>query len=152
MELTRKPRRRRPDGGFTLLEVLIALLVGIIGLLGTVAVQQTVLTATQNANDAAVAMRLAIQEMEQYNVRRLNGPTEDDFAAVALGTWTDPVYLDANGQPGPMTDGNFRWNRQVRVVNLGVGLPYNVSVQVTYGVNTGTPRTARLDMEKRKSW
>jgi len=32
-------KRRRLDQGFTLLEVLMALLIGMIGLLGTVAVQ-----------------------------------------------------------------------------------------------------------------
>jgi len=46
----------------------MALLIGMIGLLGTVAVQQTVLRATASANDAQIANRLATQRMEQFSV------------------------------------------------------------------------------------
>ena len=45
----RPPHRRRApaSGGFTLLEVMVALVIATIGLLGTVAVQQTMFNATE---------------------------------------------------------------------------------------------------------
>jgi hypothetical protein len=39
-----------------------------------------------------------------------------------------------------------------RVVNVGNGQPYVISVAVTYLSDTGNPKTVRLDMERRKSW
>ena len=52
---------RDRQSGFTMLEVLVAMLIAMIGLIGTFAVQQAVLRATGNTNDAGVAMRLASQ-------------------------------------------------------------------------------------------
>jgi hypothetical protein len=46
----------------------------------------------------------------------------------------------------------YRWIRRWRVINLGVAQPYVISVTVTYNSDTGTPKTVRLDMERRKSW
>ena len=81
-------KRRRNSHGFTLLEVMVALVIGMIGLVGTVAVQQALLRATQNSNDAMIAMRLASQRMEQFNVATTHGgpPIIDELAARALET------------------------------------------------------------------
>jgi hypothetical protein len=38
------------------------------------------------------------------------------------------------------------------VVNLGTAQPYVISVIVTYATDTGSPKTVRLDLERRKSW
>lgn len=142
-----KRRRRRGDaGGFTLLEVLIALLLGMIGLLGTVAVQQTVINATQNANDAAIALRLATQTVEEFNVRT----TVAHFTPVATGAWSAMEFLDANGRRFGAATPAARWTRQWRVVDLGVGLPYNISVQVGYNMDSSAPKLVRLDIERRK--
>jgi hypothetical protein len=46
----------------------------------------------------------------------------------------------------------YRWSRMWRVVNVGNGQPYVISVAVTYLSDTGNPKTVRLDMERRKSW
>jgi Tfp pilus assembly protein PilV len=64
--VTRRPRRRR-NAGYTLVEVMMAVLIGMIGLIGTVALQQTMLNATQNANDSAIALRIATQKMEEFD-------------------------------------------------------------------------------------
>ena len=48
--------------------------------------------------------------------------------------------------------GRYRWRRQWKVVNTGVGLPYVISVIVTYDNDVGVPKTTRLDVERRKSW
>ena len=73
---------RSAAGGFTLLEVLMALLVGMVGLIGTVAVQQAVMNATSNANDAQIAMRLAATTLEQFNTRRTQAHPHVDMLGV----------------------------------------------------------------------
>jgi prepilin-type N-terminal cleavage/methylation domain-containing protein len=156
-------KRRNADQGFTLLEVLMALLIGMIGLLGTVAVQQTVLRATASANDAQIATRLATQRMEQFSVSfTYPGPpvVVDELApraAVtgALNKWSTPEYLDASGGCATGTAAatpTCRWMREWKVTNLGAGNPYDISVRVTYNLDGATPKVLRLDMERRKTF
>ena len=145
-------RRRRSQGGFTLLEVMIALLVGMVGLIGTVAVQQSMMNATTNANDAQIAMRLATMTLEQFNTKRTQAhPFLDMLSPLASGLWTAPLYLDAQGKTGAQSP-RCRWSVQTRVTDTGVAQPYNLSVLVTYARDTGQPRTVQLDVERRKTW
>ena len=151
-------RSRPSDRGFTLLEVMVALMLGMIGLVGTVAVQQAILRATQNSSDAMIAMRLAAQRMEQFNVAVtvLGPPKIDELAPRALetvGGWSTAEYLDANGGCATGTTtftATCRYKREWRVVNTGVNLPYNISVQVTYNVDGASPKVVRIDAERRK--
>jgi hypothetical protein len=144
-------------------EVLVALLLGAIGLLGTLAVQQAVIGASKAANDSAVALRLASQRLEEFSTVLTTGnpanasplPNVDQMAAMATaapGTWSPAAYLNAEGASNATATAEFRWTRRWRVVNLGASLPYVISVVVTYATDTGTPKTIRLDMERRKSW
>jgi prepilin-type N-terminal cleavage/methylation domain-containing protein len=145
-------RRRHRQGGFTLLEVMIALLVGMVGLIGTVAVQQSMMNATTNANDAQIAMRLAAMTLEEFNTKRTQAhPFLDMLSPLASGLWTAPLYLDAQGKTGAQSP-RCRWSVQTRVTDTGVGQPYNLSVLVTYARDTGQPRTVQLDVERRKTW
>jgi len=148
---------RVASAGFTLIEVLVALLLAMLGLLGTVAIQQTVLSATQNANDASIALRLATQAMEEFSVRTTASPAQDLLAGPAAATgnqgiWSPIQYLDSNGRVSATQTPTNRWNRQWRVTNVGAGLPYDISVVVTYNLDGGNPKTVRLDVERRKSW
>jgi type II secretory pathway pseudopilin PulG len=148
--------------GFTLVEVLIALLLAMIGLMGAVAVQQTVLSATSTAGDAQVAMRLATQALEELNGRALRRgpPTVDHLAPIVNGgAWSDVVFLDTAGNDGGDTyTPIFRFGRRFQVVNQGFQLPYRISVEVTYRIdainpdNTQMRRAVRFDIERRKSW
>jgi prepilin-type N-terminal cleavage/methylation domain-containing protein len=163
------------EAGFTLLEVMISMLIGTIGLMGTIAVQQSITSASKNANDAAVAMRLASQKLEELSSRSTDNPDtdtaiglfQDAATADATPVWLPrngiPEYVDAEGlylrdssgltvlpQPGEL--GRYRWHRQWRVVNTGSYLPYVISVIVTYNSDSGDPKTVRLDLERRKSW
>ena len=140
------------EAGFTMIEVLIAMLVAAIGLLGTLAVQQTLLNATANANDGAVALRLASQALEEIQARvvQAGSPPIDRMQAAATGDWTAPVYLDVAGHPLGVATASNRWQRRIRVVDLGPDNPYNVSVEVRYALDTGAPKIVQLDMEKRK--
>lgn len=165
----------RRDEGFTLLEVLIAMLIGTIGLLGTIAVQQAIIAASKNANDAAVAMRLASQKIEELSSRTTETQAADlitGLAPIATQAGQTPIwwpsaaipeYVDSNGTvlrdtngtaivPEPGDLGRYRWRRQWKVVNTGVGLPYVISVIVTYTNDAGDAKTTRLDLERRKSW
>jgi type IV pilus modification protein PilV len=148
----KRTRTRAPAAGFTLIEVMIAILVAMVGLLGTVAVQQTLLNATANANDGAVALRLASQTMEEMQARLVvpGSPPTNLMAAVATGNWTDLVYLDSSGALSGAASGAARWTRRVRITDLGVGQPYNLSVQVTYALDTGSPKVVQIDQERRK--
>jgi Tfp pilus assembly protein PilV len=146
----RRPAHR--SAGFTLLEVMIAILVAMIGLIGTVAVQQASLNGTAHANDAQVAMRLAIKTVEDFTTRRTQtSPFIDMLAPIADGNWTTPIYLDAQARAGAQSPTN-RWQVTTRVTNLGADQPYNISVVVSYALNTGATKTVRLDIERRKDW
>jgi type IV pilus modification protein PilV len=145
-------RTRQRQAGFTLLEVLIALLVAMIGLIGTVAVQQAVMNATSNANDAQIAMRLASKTLEEFNTRRTQAhPHVDMLAPIANGLWSEPLFLDASAKVGSESAKN-RWTVRTRVTNTGIGLPYNLSVQVSYARDTGKAKLVQLDIERRKTW
>jgi prepilin-type N-terminal cleavage/methylation domain-containing protein len=159
------------NGGFTLLEVMVSMLVGTIGLLGTIAVQQSIISASKNANDAAVAMRLAVQKLDELSSRSTDTQTADATSGLSLiatadpNVWspTTPEYLDAEGRalrdtggallaPKALEMGRFRWHRQWRVFNPVAGSPYLISVIVTYQNDVGVPKTTRVDLERRKTW
>ncbi len=163
----------RRDAGFTLVEVMVSMLIGTIGLLGTIAVQQAIIASSKNANDAAVAMRLATQKLEELSGRSTDSQAADQgsnnslfaIATVNSANWAPTEYVDAEGQylrdPAnptvpivPPADqlGRYRWFRQWRVFNRGPGMPYVISVIVTYNNDIGVPKTTRVDLERRKAW
>ncbi len=164
------------DAGFTLVEVMVSMLIGTIGLLGTIAVQQAITSASKNANDAAIAMRLAQQKIDEFASKNTDSPAADAQPGLGLSTMATvagsvvwypqnfPEYVNSAGQilrdlnSYPRQPVNaaeiaqYRWFRQWSVVDTGVGLPYVISVIVTYTNDAGAPKTIRLDMERRKSW
>jgi Tfp pilus assembly protein PilV len=148
-----KRPRQRLDAGFTLLETMIALLVAMVGLIGTVAVQMAAMNANKNTNDAQIAMRLATTALEQFNTRRTQAnPFLDMMAPIANGAWTDPVYLDAQGRPSSGQSPSNRWRLRTRVTDTGINQPYNISVEVVYALDTGASKSVLLDLERRKTW
>ena len=137
-----------------MLEVMIALVISTIGLLGTVAVQQTMFNATANAGDAAVATRLAMRAMEEFDTKIVTAgpPQVDQLAATVTGGWSTPDYLNALGVANATATADFRFRREVQVTNLGATQPYNISVQITYALDTGAPKIVRLDGQRYKTW
>ena len=144
----------RGSGGFTMLEVMVAMILGTIGLLGTVAVQQAMFGASANAQDAAVATRLVSRTMEELDARILTSgpPVVDQMAAAVTAGWSVTGYCNSQGAVNPAATADFRFKREVRIINLGAAQPYNVSVQITYALDTGTPRVMRLDRQRWKTW
>lgn len=150
----RRGRRAETSGGFTLVEVMVAMVIGSIGLLGTVAVQQTMFNATANASDAAIATRLAMRAMEEYDAKIVTAgpPIVDQVAAAVTTGWSTPAYVSPLGAVNTTTTPDFRFKREVQVVNLGPAQPYNISVQITYALDTGAPKIVRLDGQRYKTW
>ena len=100
----------------------MAMMLAMVGLMGTVAVQQTLLTATANAQDGAIALRLAGQAMEEFNSRVVQpgSPAIDRMAAVATGAVEQPGVPGCHraGRPPPQS-ATSRWRRRIRVIDLG---------------------------------
>ncbi|MBC8133847.1 MAG: prepilin-type N-terminal cleavage/methylation domain-containing protein [Deltaproteobacteria bacterium] len=146
--------RPRTSGGFTLLEVMVALMLATIGLLGTVAVQHSIFAATSNAGDAAVATRLATRAMEEYDAKIVTAgpPVLDQMAAATTPSWIVSGYQNALGGLNATPSTDFRFKREVQVLNLGPAQPYNISVRVTYALDTGAPKIVRLDSQRWKTW
>lgn len=166
----------RRDSGFTLVEVMIAMLIGTVGLLGTLAVQQTITTASKSANDTAIAMRLASQKLDELSSRSTDTQASDALFGLKkmvtdwAGWWPHiastsvPEYVnaegvclcDVSGTPQVPTGGNFgtyRWRRQWKVLDPNAtGQPYVISVIVSYYNDAGATKTTRLDLERRKTW
>jgi prepilin-type N-terminal cleavage/methylation domain-containing protein len=151
--MSRRRTDRHGQGGFTLIEILIAMLIAMVGLLGTVAVQQAGMNAALNVNDSQVAMRLAVTTMEQFNTRKTSiSPFVDMLGTLASGDWSAPVFLDAQGRSNATRTAANRWQLRTRVSDSGRAQPYNISVEVVYLLDDGTAKTVQLDVERRKTW
>ena len=151
----RRAESRLPgSGGFTLLEVMVALVLATVGLLGTVAVQQTMFNATANAGDAAIATRLAMRAMEEFDAKVVTPgpPLVDQMAAATTAGWSVSGYMNPLGGTAASQSPDYRFKRESQVTNLGPGQPYNISVQITYALDTGAPRVVRLDSQRWKTW
>jgi Tfp pilus assembly protein PilV len=133
---------------------MVALVLATIGLLGTVAVQQTMFNATANAGDAAIATRLALRAMEEYDAKVVTSgpPVVDQLASATTAGWSVDGYMNPLGASNATLTPDFRFKREVQVVNLGAAQPYNVSVQITYSLDTGAPKIVRLDSQRWKTW
>ncbi len=96
------PHRHR-NGGFTLLEVLVAVLILSIGLLGLAGLQATGLRysthaaidsqATFLAYDLLDRIRANRDRAQDYELDMGETPTGGDFVAQDLGDWVDKVRL-----------------------------------------------------------
>ena len=135
---------------------MIALVIASIGLLGTVAVQQTMFNATANAGDAAIATRLAMQTMEEQLAKVVTAgpPVVDQLAPAVTAGWSVAVYVNPLGavNPGGISTPEYRFRKQVQITNLGVTQPYNISVRIVYSFDTGASKTVRLDSQRYKTW
>ncbi|WP_225764128.1 type IV pilus modification protein PilV [Stenotrophomonas sp. Marseille-Q4652] len=157
--MTRPIRRssgpRRSVAGFSLIEVLIAILVLALGLLGYALLQTMNLRYTQSANYRTVATNLAHDLLDQMRANRLSVELYGSTSSFTAGSVTVP----AGGCTRPTTTGPAsrvtaaqsiaRWKCSVADA-LGPGAAANVSyadgvanVAITWAerVESGSPTT-----------
>lgn len=125
-------RRSVPRGarGFTLLEVLIALLVLAFGLLGFALLQTMNLRFTQSANHRTQATNLAYDLLDQIRANRLQAP---EYTAITPGTFAGETGSNCPQTVAVVTDSIKRWRCQV-VATLGTGANATVNYTAADGM------------------
>lgn len=119
------PRDAAGQRGFTVIEVLIALLVLLVGMAGILSLQLTSVQATAFSRHATEASVLAEDKMEQLRT----------VPAAGLAGGNDQV--DARGVPD--AQGYY-----IRVWEIDAGPPINIKVDVTWNEEGGQPYTITL--------
>jgi len=117
---------RRGQRGFTMIEVLIALVVLAVGLLGLAMLQTMNLRFTQSANQRTQATNLAYELLDQMRVNRV-------LASAYMGDYTGDA-TDANCIPdtGDMTADEYRTAWECRLAKaLGGGSKATVALSGT---------------------
>lgn len=143
---------RREARGFTLLEVLIALLVLAFGLLGFALLQTMNLRFTQSANQRTQATNLAYDLLDQIRANRLQAP---EYTAITPGTFAGEDGKNCTpAAVAAVADNIARWRCQV-VATLGTGAnatvaytPADGSVSVRVTWNDERWATDVLDQDK----
>ena len=133
-------RSRSPCGaiasrGFSMIEVLVALIVLALGLLGFALLQTMNLRYTQSANYRTQATNLAYDLLDQMRANRLSA-AQYSAATFAAGTVTDTACSRPTGASIPIGGDDSvvaRWQCQV-VQALGP----QASANVTYNAGTAT--------------
>lgn len=135
-------RRQRKIGagrvaGFTLIEVMVAVLILGIGLLGFALLQTMSVRFTQSANQRTQATNLAYDMLDQIRVNRLAvGQYVGDYSATVSGAACQP--------DGTVTPAKYRGVWECRLGKaLGAGSTANVALdagQVTVSVTWGDER------------
>lgn len=139
--------RRAPSAqrGFSMIEVLIAIVVLAIGLLGFALLQTTNLRYTQSANNRTLATNLAYSLLDQMRTNRL-AAAQYTAAGFATNTLTVANACGAVAAADAVAQGIGNWRCQV-VNALGPSaaatVTYNASgvatVQLTWGERTAAP-------------
>ncbi len=122
-------KKERSDRGFTLIEVLIALIVLTVGVAGVLSGLTTVTLASVHTNEQGRATALAVQKMEELKAL----PVEDIEPQAA-------VAVDENG-----VEGTGPYRRKVDVSHSTVGLKTaEITVDVEYSVGRMGRRHVQL--------
>jgi type IV pilus assembly protein PilV len=124
----RHPGRRLRTAGFSLIEVMIAILVLGIGLLGFALMQTMTVRFTQSANQRTQATNLATDMLDQMRVNRI-------IAAAYAGEYT--AATTGCAQDGTISVSKYK---QVWSCRLGMALGAGASAEVSY--NSGVAEVA----------
>jgi len=129
--------------GFSMLEVMIALTILAVGILGIGAVQ---LTATKLSGDSRVRTQAAFLAQQQIELFRAMPINQVTALIAAPGYPNDPANpIDPTPGDGQVVTFNRRWTIQQNVPEAGVT---TVTVEVDYVDNLGSTRTVRLQTMK----
>ncbi len=104
------PRARRTDAGFTLIEILVAMVVLAIGLLGVAAMQARGMTYN---HDAYIRSQISVLAYDMADRMRLNSAAAADYATPGL--WTVPVVASTACAIAAVSAANDLacWQRQI---------------------------------------
>ncbi|MDH7571465.1 MAG: prepilin-type N-terminal cleavage/methylation domain-containing protein [Armatimonadota bacterium] len=121
------PRRRRRQGGFTLIEVMIAICIVVIGLLGVFQALGSTILTNADARNRSLALRFAERQLEAvrdlpFSSITTTQPTGDpDLAPLGTGaTWQRVVNTVLSGNLVGVTV-IVRWNSQGQPQAISLG-------------------------------
>ena len=132
--------RARCSGGFTLLELMVALGILALGVVGMTAGQVLAIKVSSSSRSHTMALDLAEQQMEVFQA------TTAADVMTQLGSTTDPdnpIMMDpGTGTPVPF---NRRWELLANTPETGV---IQMTVMVDFVNSLGNTRTARIQSLK----
>ena len=153
---------RRPDAGFTMVEILVALgLIGF-GLAGLLAAVPVAMSSVQAGSVLSRATFLANQRLEQVRNAAWTATPANDCLGVSSPATAAHASATCNGVntvtfPDETNLNNWSYDRSVRVINCGVApgcgtAPNNITdpairlVTVTVTYTPGTTATSSLQL------
>ncbi len=147
-------RKRTRNSGFTLLEVMVAILVLTIGLVGTAALMSTTVSSTARSHLMSTAALLASEKLEDLSRFNVNDSPVAPGGSLAADTtnYFDNVQISVdNGSINETTSTNGTSTSYVQtptsgmVVTPNAGLPATTSDTVTFNrrwiITNNTPTT-----------
>lgn len=159
-------QRRAGEAGFTMAEVMVALIVFIVAVVGLVAMESRGIEAQRASMETREGERLAQEVMAELQATSFDELVEYDFAGgqnpplpyddVALDTWELRDYgavPNATGERGPGMRVDFYWvgRRVDRWPENAAGAPHALQLEVTVlwidATNPAYPPPADVDVD-----
>ena len=133
--IAEKPDRRQQQGGFSLIEVMIAIVVMTVGLLAVIASFATAIAATESAQEDLIARHKALDAMESIYTAR----NSQQIPFAAINNMASGGIFASGAQPllcaGP------GWHCRARAMTCAVHRPSSGAACPNGGV--GVPGSAR---------
>ena len=129
----------RTRGGFTLIEVMLALTIMAIGVLSLGALQLMTMEYGNRGKHASQASAIA-----QSRVEQLQRVTWTDLSIQPTAGWSGPVQVNAQVQDGAGTVVAQSFDVFVRISNASAGLTRNLDVRVDWDEPTRPGRSFAL--------
>src|SRR3972149_1789619 len=104
--------------GFTLLEVLVAIVIVSIGLLAEAGMQTTAITANASAKDATIAIQLAEEMVDRIRVNA--GDTPETYHGLDTSGGTATTCTGLTAQNDPALGDCIQWRSRLQDASLGL--------------------------------
>ena len=104
--------------GFTLLEVLVAIVIVSIGLLAVAGMQTTAITANASAKDATIAIQLAEEMADRIRVNA--GDTPEIYHGLDTNGGTATTCTGLTAQNDPALGDCIQWRSRLQDASLGL--------------------------------
>lgn len=116
-----------PDGGFTLIEILISMLLLSIVILGTTAMQVVAIRSNQKSAAMLVASTLAQSRIEKFFADPMPAANFQETLGNSCNGGAENCCFKYDGQPEACSE-EFFFQREVTVTQNGVGFDINVVI------------------------